>query len=160
MHLNAPLCALLRILCASQSCDNTSPRLRKEIQDGGECGTEGKAQPEIIINLLGCEAIDCWVTQFFRGLSLMGQRSCQILCLLGKNCRNFIEPASAKARTSMFMLILRRAGLAELTVFFGTPDAGRAVFTSQPVSASSLTPKETVLLLAAVAVVSVPTLGS
>lgn len=42
VFLNAPLCALLQVLCASQSRDNTSPRLRKEIQDGGECGTEGK----------------------------------------------------------------------------------------------------------------------
>lgn len=115
--------------CASQSCDNTSPRLRKEIQDGGECGTEGKAQPEIIINLVGYRAFDCQVPQRVSDLSVRGPRCCHIWSLTLKRGSNFIESASAKACASMFMLILRRAGLAERTVFFSTPASDRAVFT-------------------------------
>lgn len=59
-------------LCASQSCDNPAARLRTETEDGGECGTEGKAQPEIVINLPGSAAFVCGAAQFLSVLSLGG----------------------------------------------------------------------------------------
>ena len=57
------------LLCASQSRDSISPRLRIEIQDGGECGTEGKAQPEVVINLPSCEVFAGRVAHFLATLS-------------------------------------------------------------------------------------------
>lgn len=92
----------------------TLPRLRKEIQDGGECGTEGKAQPEIIINLSVCCAFDCHVGRRFGDLSLRGLKCCRILFVKLKHSSNFIE--SSRACSSMFMLMLKRAGLCERTV--------------------------------------------
>lgn len=115
-------------------------------QDGGECGTEGKAQPEIIINLLGCEAFDCRVTQLFVGVSPVGLRSGQIRCLSAKRNRKFIEIRGRRISQQHVYVDIETRWF-ERTVFSSTPAAGRAAFTSQPSYVSCLNVKAVVLFL-------------